>query len=1259
MPSTLRRKLATGLFLLLVLSFENHLALAATPYQFVKVQNRQLLVDFDRDGTYTPFLIKGAAYSPTPIGRYSDDWGYPSPADPRPKNLYDDPAVLNRDFGLLKAMNANVVRFWKGNNTQVTLADVQNPLSPWYQHYSSISRFPNYLTTKTFDMAQSYGIKIIAGFEMPWPGTWQCDQNASAVRYQLGVDFTNSYVRNEIINRFRTYVLTFKDQPALLFWAIGNENNLGFNDQTPQGRAQIQAYYSLIQTMAQEARLIEGPFYHPIAIVEGDILAIGRADYGSTDANLSNIDIWGSNVYRGTTFSNLFSTFTAKSNKALWISEFGEDAWTVTNLQHPENGYGNQAVQATRDGALWNEIKTAYLNQQSIGATVMAYSDEWWKPYAWLCEIDNDPTTTANGPGGCNLTQNIFGFGPADHSCPADGTIDWTPPAADQFFNEEWWGIMAISKDSRPGYPDIMTPRQVYTTFQQLFFDDTFSPTTTITAPENNSVVMGTAVTVSANATDNTSVVGVQFKLDGTNWGPEDVSAPYSTVWNTTATTDGTHTLTAVARDAQGNLGTATATVTVANITPPSPPVLTSAVAGDAKVVLNWSNTPTAFAYTIKFGTITGVYPYYYDIGNVKTMTVSGLINGATYYFVVVAKYIGTTSQDSNQLNTALAAPDFVITALSSAATIQLGNPLVINSTVKNDSAVSGSTFLTSYYLSYDHQVTPSDIFLGTRTIPALAAGASSTASISLNIPSNIAPVTYYLGAIADYTSFRPEQNESNNAFLGNTVSLAPGADLLITALNGPANGLAGTTVTLNDTIKNQGISAVGASYITYYLSNDTEIKANDIFLGNRYVSGLAAGASVSGSMNVTIPVRLPVGTYYWGAVTDSTLSQAESNENNNATAGNAITLTTNADLIMTAISGPASSAIGQTVTVTDTVKNQGTMSIGASYVGYYLSSDAMITTSDILVGVRYVANLVAGASSSGSGNVAIPAGLSGTYYWGTIADFTQSQSEADETNNAKTGNTIVITPGADLIMLSISGPTAGVKGSTVNLTDTVKNQGVGSIGASYVGYYLSTDSVITQSDTLVGSRYIANLGAGASNSGSINAVIPSALATGTYYWGAIADFTQSQTEADENNNAKAANTIIVTPGADLIMTSISGPANGTKGTTVTLNDTVKNQGVGSIGASYVGYYLSIDSTITATDIRVGARYVRNLAAGASNSGSANVTIPLTLTTGTYYWGAIADFTQSQTEADENNNNLPGNTINVAASAPFRVKNID
>ena len=94
---------------------------------------------------------------------------------------------------------------------------------------------------------------------------------------------------------------------------------------------------------------------------------------------------------------------------------------------------------------------------------------------------------------------------------------------------------------------------------------DTTPPSVSLTAPANGAIV-SQSVTVSANAADNTAVAGVQFRLDGTNYGAEDTVAPYSVAWDTTAATNGPHTLTAVARDGANNSTlSAAVNVTVAN----------------------------------------------------------------------------------------------------------------------------------------------------------------------------------------------------------------------------------------------------------------------------------------------------------------------------------------------------------------------------------------------------------------------------------------------------------------------------------------------------------------------------------------------------------------------------------------------------------------------------------------------------------------------------------------------------------------------
>jgi hypothetical protein len=112
---------------------------------------------------------------------------------------------------------------------------------------------------------------------------------------------------------------------------------------------------------------------------------------------------------------------------------------------------------------------------------------------------------------------------------------------------------------------------------------DTEPPSVTLTDPASGATV-STTVDLGASASDNRGVAGVRFEVDGSPIA-EDTSSPYKVSWDTTTVSNGTHTITAVARDAAGHTATSTpVTVTVANTGPPdttAPSVsLTSPAAG-------------------------------------------------------------------------------------------------------------------------------------------------------------------------------------------------------------------------------------------------------------------------------------------------------------------------------------------------------------------------------------------------------------------------------------------------------------------------------------------------------------------------------------------------------------------------------------------------------------------------------------------------------------------------------------------------------
>jgi PKD repeat protein len=98
-------------------------------------------------------------------------------------------------------------------------------------------------------------------------------------------------------------------------------------------------------------------------------------------------------------------------------------------------------------------------------------------------------------------------------------------------------------------------------------------------------------VAVTASAADDVGVVGVQFQRDGVNLGTEDTAAPYTRNLNTTNFSNGTHTLTAIARDADGNITTSsTITVTIDNAAPTASitaPTAGASVSGTVAVTAN------------------------------------------------------------------------------------------------------------------------------------------------------------------------------------------------------------------------------------------------------------------------------------------------------------------------------------------------------------------------------------------------------------------------------------------------------------------------------------------------------------------------------------------------------------------------------------------------------------------------------------------------------------------------------------------------
>lgn len=319
----------------------------------VRIYNNKLQVDFDGDGNYSDFFIKGVAFSPTPIGN-------------RPITTQQE----ERSVKYLKELYANTIRTYSGINPELMKKLASN------------------------------GIYCILGF-------W--------VDYNLDLSIPAN--REKIKNEWVKFVLQYKDNPGLLMWNLGNEQNYQNGNNA--------YWYSLCQELAIIAYNLEGEKYHPVAINNGEIFNIGDVSKKADDNSLTYIDLWGLNLYNYN-LSTRINQFKTKTIKPLVITEFGIDALDNRTKQEYET------MQAVFDSLNWQQIISS--KNVCLGGTVFEFTDEWWK--------DKDPWS--HDYGGYSTNQHPDGFS-----------------------NEEWWGIIRVLPDSNNDGMDEWIPREAYYMFQR------------------------------------------------------------------------------------------------------------------------------------------------------------------------------------------------------------------------------------------------------------------------------------------------------------------------------------------------------------------------------------------------------------------------------------------------------------------------------------------------------------------------------------------------------------------------------------------------------------------------------------------------------------------------------------------------------------------------------------------------------------------------------------------------------------------------
>src|SRR5206468_3573836 len=177
-------------------------------------------------------------------------------------------------------------------------------------------------------------------------------------------------------------------------------------------------------------------------------------------------------------------------------------------------------------------------------------------------------------------------------------------------------------------------------------------------------------ITVSATASYNVFVVGLPLTLHTTLFPYTTLFRSYSISWDTTAVSNGSHTLTAVARDAAGNTTTSAAvTVTVTNdLTPPVLSGVTASALGLDTATISWTTDEPAdsqleYGLTTGYGSASAL-----DANRVTAhaLTLNGLTAGTLYHYRVKSKdAAGNLAVSSDAVFTTAPAPDTTPPAVS------------------------------------------------------------------------------------------------------------------------------------------------------------------------------------------------------------------------------------------------------------------------------------------------------------------------------------------------------------------------------------------------------------------------------------------------------------------------------------------------------------------------------------------------------------------------------------------------------------------
>jgi len=232
-------------------------------------------------------------------------------------------------------------------------------------------------------------------------------------------EYSDIETKKLLLSEVKALAKEYKNTPGLLLYLLGNENNYGLfwdgaetedipmKDRKSTKRAR--SMYKLFNDAALAMKKIDDS--HPIAMCNGDLLFLDIIAKECQD-----VDIYGTNMYRGISFRDAFQKVKDDLNKPILFTEFGADAFNA--IENSED----QKSQAYYMLGNWKEIyeNAAGLGKtgNSIGGFTFQFSDGWWKfGQTEFLDVHNNNASWSNGgyqsdfqEGADNMNEEWFGI---------------------------------------------------------------------------------------------------------------------------------------------------------------------------------------------------------------------------------------------------------------------------------------------------------------------------------------------------------------------------------------------------------------------------------------------------------------------------------------------------------------------------------------------------------------------------------------------------------------------------------------------------------------------------------------------------------------------------------------------------------------------------------------------------------------------------------------------------------------------------------